>query len=56
MERYNGIKVDRFQELKDETTFVKREKSGLPAICKEVEDKLRVQRPVWGLPRTVSPF
>ena len=44
VERYSGIKEDGFQELQDETTFEKREKSGLAAISKEVEDKLKEMR------------
>ena len=38
VEKYSGIREDGFQELQDETTFEKREKSGLTAISKEVED------------------
>ena len=44
VEKYRNIQEDGFQELKDETTFEKREKSGLTAICKEVEDKLKEMR------------
>ena len=44
VERYSGIREDGFQELKDETTFEKRKKSGLAAISKEVEEKLKDMR------------
>ena len=44
VEKYSGIREDGFQELQDETTFEKREKSGLTAISKEVEDKLKDMR------------
>ena len=44
VEKYSGIKEDGFQELQDETTFEKRAKSGLAAISKEVEDKLKEMR------------
>ena len=41
VEKFEDIKADGFEELKDETTFEKREKSGLAAISKEVEEKLK---------------
>ena len=44
VEKYESIKEDGFQELTDETTFEKREKSGLAAISKEVEEKLKDMR------------
>ena len=44
VEKYEDIKQDGFEELKDETTFEKREKSGLAAISKQVEDKLKEMR------------
>ena len=44
VEKYDGIKEDGFRELGDETTFEKREKSGLASISKEVEDKLKEMR------------
>ena len=44
VEKYGNVREDGFEELKDETTFEKREKSGLAAISKEVEDKLKEMR------------
>ena len=44
VEKYEDIKQDGFEELKDETTFEKREKSGLAAISKKVEEKLKEMR------------
>ena len=44
VEKYADIKQDGFKELEDETTFEKREKSGLAAISREVEEKLKEMR------------
>ena len=44
VEYYSDIRKDGFEELKDETMFEKRERSGLGAISKEVEDKLKDMR------------
>ena len=44
VEKYCDLKEDGFKELQDETTFEKRERSGLERISKEVEEKLKDMR------------
>ena len=41
VEKYEGLMEDGFKELEDETTFEKRDRSGMEKISKEVEDKLK---------------
>ena len=44
MEPYGMIVEDGREELKDETTFERREKSGLGKTIREVEEKLKDMR------------